>query len=51
MVEEAVPADVDHAKLNADVSWLDGVIPTAENLSVMIWRRLKRCCRWACRSA
>ncbi len=40
-VEDAVLADVDHANLNVDVSWLDGVIPTAENLSVMIWRRLE----------
>lgn len=40
-VERAVLVDVDHANLNVDVQWLDGVIPTAENLSVAIWRRLE----------
>jgi 6-pyruvoyltetrahydropterin/6-carboxytetrahydropterin synthase len=32
--------DVDHRNLNTDVSWLDGVIPTAENLVVAFWERL-----------
>ncbi len=40
-VEEAVLSDVDHANLNVDVPWLEGVIPTAENLAVSIWRRLE----------
>jgi 6-pyruvoyltetrahydropterin/6-carboxytetrahydropterin synthase len=31
---------VDHANLNVDVSWLQGVIPTAENIAVAVWRRL-----------
>jgi 6-pyruvoyltetrahydropterin/6-carboxytetrahydropterin synthase len=39
-VEEVVLEDVDHANLNADVPWLEGVIPTAENIAVQIWRRL-----------
>ena len=33
--------DVDHRNLNTDVPWLDGVIPTAENLAVMFWERLQ----------
>ncbi len=33
--------DVDHANLNVDVAWMDGVNPTAENIAVEIWRRLE----------
>ena len=33
--------DVDHRNLNTDVPWLDGIIPTAENLAVTFWDRLK----------
>ncbi len=40
-VEEAVLNDVDHANLNLDVPWMRGVIPTAENIAVQIWRRLE----------
>ncbi len=36
----AVLTDLDHANLNVDVPWLEGVIPTTENLAVAIWRRL-----------
>jgi 6-pyruvoyltetrahydropterin/6-carboxytetrahydropterin synthase len=32
--------DVDHRNLNVDVSWLQGLIPTAENLAVAFWERL-----------
>jgi 6-pyruvoyltetrahydropterin/6-carboxytetrahydropterin synthase len=32
--------DVDHRNLNTDVPWLEGVIPTAENLAVTFWERL-----------
>ena len=39
-VEEVVLRDVDHANLNLDVPWLEGVIPTAENIAVEIWQRL-----------
>lgn len=41
-VEEAVLSDVDHANLNVDVPWMEGVIPTAENIAVEIWRRLEQ---------
>ncbi len=40
LVHETVLKDVDHANLNVDVAWLEGVIPTAENIAVHIWRRL-----------
>jgi 6-pyruvoyltetrahydropterin/6-carboxytetrahydropterin synthase len=33
-------ADVDHCNLNTDVPWLEGLIPTAENLAVAFWERL-----------
>jgi 6-pyruvoyltetrahydropterin/6-carboxytetrahydropterin synthase len=33
--------DVDHRNLNTDVPWLDGRIPTAENLAVTFWERLQ----------
>jgi 6-pyruvoyltetrahydropterin/6-carboxytetrahydropterin synthase len=32
--------DVDHRNLNLDVDWLQGVLPTTENLVVAIWNRL-----------
>ncbi|KPK62296.1 MAG: 6-pyruvoyl tetrahydrobiopterin synthase [Gemmatimonas sp. SG8_38_2] len=41
VVEDTVLVDLDHANLNQDVSWLRGVIPTAENVAVEIWRRLE----------
>jgi len=36
----AVIADLDHRNLNIDVPWLQGVIPSTENLVVSIWERL-----------
>jgi 6-pyruvoyltetrahydropterin/6-carboxytetrahydropterin synthase len=33
--------DVDHRNLNTDVPWLNGCIPTAENLALAFWARLK----------
>ena len=32
--------DVDHRNLNTDVPWLQGCIPTAENLAVAFWERI-----------
>ncbi|CAN5816280.1 6-carboxytetrahydropterin synthase [soil metagenome] len=40
ITEEVVIDDLDHRNLNLDVSWLDGVIPSTENLVVAIWNRL-----------
>jgi 6-pyruvoyltetrahydropterin/6-carboxytetrahydropterin synthase len=33
--------DVDHRNLNTDVPWLEGRIPTAENLALAFWGRLE----------
>ena len=41
LVEGLVLEDVDHANLNVDVEWMRGVIPTAENIAVEVWRRLE----------
>lgn len=41
LVEERVIQDVDHRNLNVEVTWLDGVIPSTENLVVAVWRRLE----------
>lgn len=41
LVQEGVVAEVDHANLNMDVSWLDGIIPTTENVVVAVWHRLR----------
>ena len=40
LVDEVVLRDVDHRNLNLDVPWLEGVLPSTENLVVAIWRRL-----------
>jgi 6-pyruvoyltetrahydropterin/6-carboxytetrahydropterin synthase len=32
--------DVDHRNLNTDVPWLQGCIPTAENLALTFWERV-----------
>ena len=41
LVHRSVIDDVDHANLNRDVPWMEGVNPTSENLAVQIWRRLE----------
>jgi len=40
LLQDVVLDDLDHANLNVDVPWLDGVVPTTENLAVAIWSRL-----------
>ena len=40
LLQGAVLGDLDHANLNVDVPWLEGVVPTTENLTVAIWNRL-----------
>jgi 6-pyruvoyltetrahydropterin/6-carboxytetrahydropterin synthase len=39
-MREAVIEKVDHRHLNRDVGFLEGVIPTAENLALAFWRQL-----------
>ena len=40
LVERRVLADVDHRNLNLDVPWMEGTVPSTENLVVAIWERL-----------
>jgi 6-pyruvoyltetrahydropterin/6-carboxytetrahydropterin synthase len=40
-IRRAVIEHVDHRHLNRDVAFLEGVIPTAENLAVAFWRQLE----------
>ncbi|MDE2882538.1 MAG: 6-carboxytetrahydropterin synthase [Gemmatimonadota bacterium] len=40
LVNRRVVDDLDHSNLNLDVPWLDGVIPSTENLAVAIWGRI-----------
>ena len=40
LLGRSVLADLDHSNLNLDVPWLDGIIPTTENLAVAIWGQL-----------
>ena len=37
LVQERVVDEVDHANLNLDVDWLEGTIPTTENVVVAMW--------------
>ena len=41
IMRRRVIADVDHRNLNTDVPWLSGRIPTAENLALTFWERLR----------
>ena len=41
VTEEAVLKDLDHRNLNEDVSWLQGIVPSTENLVVALWRKLE----------
>ncbi len=41
LIAGRIIADVDHRNLNTDVPWLEGVVPTAENLALACWRRLE----------
>jgi 6-pyruvoyltetrahydropterin/6-carboxytetrahydropterin synthase len=41
VISRRIIEDVDHRNLNADVVWLEGIIPTAENLAVAFWERLR----------
>jgi len=41
VIGRQVIQDVDHRNLNTDVPWLCGCIPTAENLALRIWERLR----------
>ena len=40
VVEARVVDDLDHRNVNLDVTWMDGIIASAENIVVAIWERL-----------
>jgi len=40
LLDERVIDDVDHRNLNLEVPWLEGVVPTTENLVVAVWERI-----------
>lgn len=40
LVNRLVVDDLDHSNLNLDVPWLEGIIPSTENLAVAIWERI-----------
>ena len=41
VMREAVITHVDHKHLNRDVAFLEGLIPTAENLALAFWAQLE----------
>jgi 6-pyruvoyltetrahydropterin/6-carboxytetrahydropterin synthase len=41
VIGRQVLCDVDHRNLNTDVPWLNGLVPTAENLAQAFWERLR----------
>ncbi len=43
LVQEQLIGPVEHCHLNRDVSFLRGLVPTAENLAVRFWERLEPC--------
>jgi 6-pyruvoyltetrahydropterin/6-carboxytetrahydropterin synthase len=40
IIRESVVQKVDHKNLNTDVDFLQGVIPTSENLAMAFWDQL-----------
>jgi len=42
ILETRILQKLDHKNLNLDVDFLQGVIPTTENVAVAIWRELER---------
>ncbi len=41
LIKSEILQHVDHHTLNTDVTWLEGLIPTAENLAVAFFERLE----------
>jgi 6-pyruvoyltetrahydropterin/6-carboxytetrahydropterin synthase len=42
IINETVVDKMDHTFLNTDVDFLKGIIPTSENLIVLIWKELEK---------
>jgi 6-pyruvoyltetrahydropterin/6-carboxytetrahydropterin synthase len=41
VMSKRILEDVDHHNLNTDIPWLEGLIPTAENLALAFWERIR----------
>ena len=41
IVEKELIVNVDHKHLNHDVDFMRGLVPTAENIAIVFWNRLK----------
>lgn len=41
IIDRVIVDEVDHKHLNFDVDFLQGIVPTAENLAIVFWERLK----------
>lgn len=41
ILQEKILPVVDHRHLNLDVAWFEGIIPTAENIAVVLWDRIE----------
>ncbi|NOT29324.1 MAG: 6-carboxytetrahydropterin synthase [Planctomycetes bacterium] len=41
LLRERVLPQVDHKHLNLDVPFLEGIIPTAENVAIALWRQIE----------
>jgi len=41
IINKEVVDKMDHKHLNFDVDFMKGIVPTAENIAVVIWNRLK----------
>lgn len=41
LLRERVLPQIDHKHLNLDVPFLDGIIPTAENVAIALWRQIE----------
>ena len=41
VVEDRVISKLDHSNLNLDVDFLEGVLPSSENLAIQIWKQIE----------
>lgn len=41
IIKKNIIKKVDHKHLNYDVAFLKGIIPTAENIAIAVWKRLE----------
>jgi 6-pyruvoyltetrahydropterin/6-carboxytetrahydropterin synthase len=41
VIDEKVISKIDHSNLNLDVDFMQGIIPSTENLSIQIWNQIE----------